>query len=279
MKKITTIITLLAAFVSANAQVNFPAASPHSTIKQTVGLTEVEIDYSRPGVKNREIFGGLVPFDEIWRTGANSPTKLTFSKDVTIADTVVPAGSYSLYTIPGKDEWTVIIYNSTEGWGAFGYDQEKDLLRFTAKAKSLEKSVETFTITVGKVKDDSAKIYLAWDNTKIGFKIHVNTHDQVMAQLETGMSGDDISDGLYFQAASYYHANDGDINQALVWINAALAKRATPPYWMLAKKAQILAASGDKKAALQTATTAKAMALENNNPGMAYDLELLIKTL
>ena len=148
-----------------------PAASPACTLKQRVGLTDIEIDYSRPGVKGRVIFGGLVPFDKVWRTGANEATRITFSTPVKFNGEEVPAGTYALFTIPGKNEWTIILNKTAKQWGAFHYDDKADLLRVKSTPAELAEPVETFTIDINDIRDDSATLNLIWDKTRVPVKL------------------------------------------------------------------------------------------------------------
>ncbi len=154
-----------------HAQPSGPAASPQQSITQTVGTTEVTVIYSRPGVKDRDIFGALVPYDRTWRTGANQSTKLKLSGDATIGGKPVPAGEYALYTIPGEDEWTIIVSTNTELWGAFDYDQSNDVARFQAEAEEIDDEVETFTINFSHFDGYDAVMYLAWDDVRVEFPI------------------------------------------------------------------------------------------------------------
>jgi len=154
-----------------SAKTQAPAASPACTLKQRVGLTDIEIDYSRPGVKGRAIFGGLVPLDKVWRTGANAATRITFSTPVKFNGADVPAGTYSLFTIPGQNEWTVILNKTANQWGAFHYDEKDDLLRVKATPVALDTSVETFTIDINDIRDDSATLELIWDKTRVPVKL------------------------------------------------------------------------------------------------------------
>lgn len=165
-----SIATLVMAPV-AHSQSNGPAASPRQTLTQVVGTTEVTIDYSRPGKKGREIFGDLVPYDAIWRTGANQSTKLKLAGDATIGGVDVPAGEYALYTIPGEDEWTIIVSSNTRLWGAFDYSENSDVARFTAEPDRLSETVETFTINFSDFDGYEALIQLAWDDVGVSFPI------------------------------------------------------------------------------------------------------------
>ncbi len=235
----TALIALSSSF-AVQAQLETPAASPRSVLKQTVGLTEVEIDYSRPGVKDRQIFGSLVPFGEVWRTGANSPTKISFSDDVTLGGAAVPAGVYALYTIPGESEWTIIIYTTTDQWGAYGYDQSKDLVRFVAPVSELAQSVESFTIGIDYLRNDSATVHLDWANTRVAFPLEVPTSQKVLSQIDELQGTPEFQKpGTLFAAGSYYHESGKDLEQALEWVSEACEKRKDPAFWMFARKARI----------------------------------------
>lgn len=261
---------LAACFVvpsSVQAQLKTPAASPHSVLKQTVGLTEVEIDYSRPSMKGREIFGGLVPFGSVWRTGANQPTKVTFSDDVVLGGEPVKAGTYALYTIPEKDEWTIIVYGNTELWGAFGYDKANDVVRFKAKSTESNRSLESFTIGIDNLQNDGANIYLAWGDTVVSIPLEVPTNEKVMAQIEALKGTPEFSSpNVLFAAATYYHEAGKDLKQALAWVSEACEKRDQPAYWMYARKARIEVDLGMKKEARKSAQTTLELATEGNNP-------------
>jgi hypothetical protein len=150
-----------------------PAASPACTLKQRVGLTDIEIVYSRPGMKGRQVFGGLVPYDKVWRTGANQATKITFSAPVTLGGAEIPAGTYALMTIPGEKEWTVIINKTASQWGSFRYDEKADLVRVKAAPVTLAEPVETFTIDINDLRDDSATLNLIWEKTRVPVKLSV----------------------------------------------------------------------------------------------------------
>src|ERR1041385_2295741 len=152
-------------------KIEFPAASQHSVVKQRVGLTDVELDYSRPNKNNREIFGGLVPYGKLWRTGANAPTKIKFTKAVSLGGNEIPAGEYALFTIPTADEWTIIISKDAKVQSAADYKQENDAARLTAKPVLIPNTIETFTIGFGDVKGASATLNLLWDKTRVPVKL------------------------------------------------------------------------------------------------------------
>ncbi len=182
------------------AKVEFPASSPACTLKQRIGLTDIEFDYSRPGVKGREIFGGLVPYGQVWRTGANSATKVVFSTPVKLNGVDVPAGTYALMTIPGQDEWTVILNKTSDQWGAYKYDEKADVARFKVTPIAMSKPIDTFTIEFNDIRDDSSYINLVWDKTVVPIKLQVDLVDKLVSQIEAEMSSDDPKKP-YFQAA------------------------------------------------------------------------------
>ncbi len=260
-------------YLSAQSSpVNFPAASPTCTIKQRVGMTDIEVVYSRPGVKDRTIFGGLVPYDQVWRTGANSATKITFSTPVKLEGNDIPAGTYSLFTIPGEDQWTVIINKEAKQWGAFAYNSNEDLVRFNVTPKTFDDTtVETFMIEFDKIRDDSALLLLMWDKTVVPIRVEVDVVARVQSQIEAAMAAPGKkSDGFYFQSAAFYYDHDLDSNKALAWVNAGLADNPRIAYEMLHLKAEILAKQGDKAGAIAAAKKSSELAIKSEGPGSSF---------
>jgi hypothetical protein len=252
-------------------KVDFPAASPACTLKQRVGLTDIEIVYSRPGVKGREIFGGLVPYGQVWRTGANAATKITFSTPVKLNGTDVPSGTYALFTIPGEDEWTIIINKGAAQWGAFQYDEKADVARFKATPLPLTRSMETFTIEFTDLRDETARLNLVWDKTLVPIKFEVELTSRLIPQIEAAMaSPDKKSDGFYFQAATFYYNHDQDLHKALDWVNAGLADNPRIAYEMLHLKAQILAKQGDKAGAIAAAKQSSELAVKAEGANSSF---------
>jgi hypothetical protein len=245
---------LTTGLLAQTPKVDFPAASPACTLKQRVGLTDIEIVYSRPGVKDRAIFGGIVPYGEVWRTGANAATKITFSTAVKLNGTDLPAGTYALFTIPGQDEWTVIISkNVTQS--PLEYDEKGDVVRFKATPITRGQSLETFTIEFNLIRDESAVLNLVWDKTVVPIKIDIALTDKLVPQIEAAMAAPDKkSDGFYFQAATFYYNHDQDLKKALDWVNAGLADNPGIAFEILHLKAQILAKQGNKEDAIAAAT-------------------------
>ena len=264
---------------SGFAQLQTPQPSPTATISQKVGLSDVKITYSRPGMKDREIFGNLVPYGEIWRTGANKATEISISDDVKIGGKDVPAGAYSLFTIPGENEWTIILNKNTELWGAGNYKQEDDAARFTVKPTKLSEPVESFTIDFGHFSGSDAHLMLMWENTKVSIPIKTNTNAMVEKQIKEILI-DGPSAASYAGAAIFYLENDKDLNQALDWMNKALEKR-PDAFWYIHQQAKILGKLGKKKEAIAAAE--KSMEMAKNNPGGDFGYvannEKLIKEL
>jgi hypothetical protein len=237
-------------------KIEFPGASQHSVVKQRVGLTDVEVDYSRPNKNNREIFGGLVPYGKLWRTGANAVTKIKFSKPVTLGGKEVPAGEYALFTIPTADEWTIIFSKDAKVQSAADYKQENDAARITAKPEPNPNTIETFTISLGDVKGASATLNFLWDQTRVPVKLSTGDVEQVSKQLDAAVSaGTPLDARTAYQAASFYYDNNKDLNQAAKWIDQALEKN-PDAYFMHYKKAQIQAKLGNKTEATASAQKA-----------------------
>ncbi|HLT85989.1 MAG TPA: DUF2911 domain-containing protein [Sphingobacterium sp.] len=252
---------LLLASQESHAQAKFPPASSTTKIEQGIGIKKVSLIYQRPNINSRTIFGGLVPYDQVWRTGANNIPSLTFEEDVTIAGNTVPAGTYGLFTIPAKGDWTIILSKNVEQWGAYQYNQSEDFLRFQAKSEQLSDKVETFTIAFENVKPNGADLTLAWENTKVSFPIAVDQSKEIIAGIEEAMKGEKKP---YFAAAQYYYNNNLDINKAVEWATEADKGNTKAPhikYW----KARILLKAGDKAGAIKTATEGIAMAKAANN--------------
>lgn len=266
--KITFLAIGILAASFADAQLKTAQPSPTASIEQMVGLTEVEIEYSRPGMKGRKIFGDLLAYGTIWRTGANKATSIELSDDVKIGGKEVKAGKYSLFTIPGETEWTIIINSNTELWGDGGYKQEEDVARFTAKPTTLNDAVETLTIDFSNLTGTGADIILMWENTKVSFPIETNANAMVEAQIKE-MLIDGPSAGTYAGAARYYLDNDKDMKQALVWIDKAIEKH-PDAFWYVHNKAQIQGKLGLKKEAIATAEKSMEMAKANKDGDFGY---------
>jgi tetratricopeptide (TPR) repeat protein len=249
----------------ADEKVEFPQASQHATLKQRIGLTDMEVDYSRPNKNGRAIFGGLVPFDKPWRTGANQPTKIKTSAAIKFADKEVPAGEYALYTIPGKDQWTLVLSKNLTAQTLADHKPENEAVRITAKPiMALAAPAETFTIGFEDLRANSATFFLEWDKTRVPVKVTTNDVEKVMQGIDATMKGGQPQEaGFYYNAASFYFDQNKDLPQALKWIDQAIEKN-PKAYFMQYKKAQILAKLGSKKEA--TAAAEKSIELLKAGP-------------
>ncbi|GHA50037.1 hypothetical protein GCM10007103_33550 [Salinimicrobium marinum] len=259
------ILFLCAGFISCVSfgQIQTPQPSPFSRIEQKVGLTDVTLEYSRPGMRGRTIFGDLVPYDQVWRTGANSNTKITFSDNVTIGGEELPMGTYGLYTVPKKGEWEVIFYKDSNNWGVpQDWDEEKIALRTTAKVQELPFPMETFTIMFDELKMDSATLNIIWDHTVVLLEFEVPTDAITMASIDRVMNGPTAND--YFAAASYYHDSGKNLNKAYEYIQKAVEGN-DPAFWVYRKKSLIEADLGKKEEAVKSAKLSKAAAEKAGN--------------
>lgn len=245
-------------------KIDFPAASPAASFKQHVGLADIEVDYSRPGIKGRKIFGGLVPYGKVWRTGANTATKISFSTAVKFGGADVPAGAYALYSIPGADEWTVILNKVTGQWGAYQYDEKNDLVRVKAKPVTLTTPVESFAIGLADLGGESATLYLTWEKTRVPVKLEFEVTSVLVPQIEAAMASDNPKKP-YFPAAMFYLEHNLDLKKAGAWMDAAIA--ANPDaYYMIYRKALIQAKAGDKAGAIATARHSIEVASKDKGP-------------
>lgn len=264
MKKLLFFLCTGMFMIGASAQIQAPQPSPFSKVEQKVGLTDVTIEYSRPGKRDREIFGNLVPFGEVWRTGANENTKITFSDDVEIGGETLKKGTYALFTKPGKDSWEVIFYSDATNWGVpQNWDDSKVALTATAEVSELPYTMETFTILLNDLRNDAAVLNIVWGNTIASLPIKFPTDSKTLASIEKVMSGPSAND--YFAAGSYYHDSKIDTKQALEWVNKAIEMQDGEPYWMLRKKSLIQADLGMKEEAIATAKLSLAAAEKAGN--------------
>ncbi len=250
--------------VLATAQVKTPQPSPSAEIKQTVGLTNVEIAYSRPHRRDREVFGNLVPFDKLWRTGANKNVVVSTDDVLIFGKDTLAAGSYALFTKPGKSQWELYFYTDTENWGTpREWVDSKVALKVMAKPMKTSNMIESFTIAVEDVQIDGANLELSWEQTKVSVPFAVATNDRVLENIESVMSGPSSND--YYRSADYYLTQKKDLKQALTWMDKALEMRGNEPFWMLRKKSLIQAELGMTKEAIATAKKSLEAAKEAGN--------------
>jgi len=264
MKKLFLLLSLVT--VSAvNGQVQFPKASPSAKVEQKVGLTDVKISYSRPGKKGRTVFGDMLPFGELWRTGANENTLFRTSDPITFGKDTLQKGTYAIFTKPGKESWDIIFYKDTTNWGTPDtWEDAKVALKTTAKVKTATDVIETFTISIDNFEKESAALNFAWDHTIASVQFTTPTNKKVMAAIDKLMAGPTA--GEYYNAGNYYFKEKKDLKLALTWVSKACEMQGDQAYWMYNTKAQIQAELGDKKGALETAKIAlKAAEADKNN--------------
>ena len=278
MSKILLVLAFFLASITIKAQLKTPASSPKSTLEQVVGLTNVDIVYSRPSMKTRTIFGDLVPFGKLWRTGANANTTVYFSEDILIDGKTLKKGKYALYTIPKVDAWEIIFYTDTDNWGLpENWDDAKVAVKTTVKPEMLDQHVETLTIGINNLDNDYGHLSIAWENTMVNMKFLVPTKVQTMANIEKVLAGPSAGD--YFSAAQYYYQTNGDMNTALTYVNKALDMSKDKPFWYNRQKSLIQAKLGDKKGAIETAKISLAAATAAKNDDYVKMNEELMKKL
>ncbi|MEX0997327.1 MAG: DUF2911 domain-containing protein [Flavobacteriaceae bacterium] len=264
MKNSTLLFSLLFLGAFSYAQISAPVASPPSKIEQQVGLTDVTIEYSRPSMKGRTIFGDLVPYDKLWRTGANARTKISFSEDITIHDKELKKGTYALFTIPGQKEWEIILYTEYQANGApRELDESKVAARFKVTPLVTSMARESFTMELANVSNNGATLFLLWEKTRVPINFTVPTDKAVMANIDKAMSGPSAAD--YYTAAMYYYDEGKDIAKAKEWIDKAMAGNDNPPFWQLRNKSLIYARAGDKAGAIAAARQSLAAAQKAGN--------------
>lgn len=255
---------MILASLWAQAQIKVPAPSPTVTLMQEIGLTKIELRYSRPGMKGRKIFGKLIPYGKVWRTGANQNTRLTFYEPVTIGGKTFAKGQYALHTIPGKNEWTIIL-NKKQGYGNL-YDGSQDVHRFKVKPQRTKLTYETCTIDFSNFDKNSADLRIFWENTMVAFRIKTEVDKKVMAQIDQVMKNPERSLAqTYYSSARYYLETGRDLNKALEWATKA-AKLRPEAYWMLYYQAKIEAKLKKYKQAIATAKLSIEAAKVRKNP-------------
>lgn len=252
MNKLVLFLLAIVASFSLEAQIQTPAPSPASKLIQTVGLTEVVVDYSRPSMRGRKVFGNLVPFDKLWRTAANAYTTISFDTDVTIGGSDVKAGTYSIFTKPGVKTWEVFFYTDTEGSGTpRNWEESKIAAKATVPVWPMEMNVETFTITIDDLTSGGANLGIMWEKTYVAVPFGVPSDAAVMSSIDSALAGPKAGD--FYQAAVYYSSEGKDINKAKEWMEKAMAMTEKPAFWQLRQQSLIQAKAGDKKGAIATA--------------------------
>jgi hypothetical protein len=264
MKKIIVVLAVFMSQFAVQAQIKTPQASPRAIVSQMVGLTEVELNYSRPGAKGRPVFGNLVPFGKLWRTGANENTTISFSDDVIIDGKTLKKGKYALYSVPRIESWDIIFYTTTDNWGLpQEFDETKVALRTTVKEEALSKPVESLTINISGLDTSSAYLEIFWENSFVALKFEVPTQKTAMASIEKVLNGPSAND--YYSAANFLFQTNTDIAKSLVYVNKSLELSKDKPFWFLRLKSLIQAKQGDKSGAIETAKLSLEAAEEAKN--------------
>ena len=265
MKLLYYFLLLNFMFNEVSAQVTTPPMSPRGKISQQVGLTQVEVDYSRPSARGRNIMGGLVRYGELWRTGANKNTTVSFSDPVEIIGNPLPAGKYGLYTRPEAKHWEVYFYKKNDLAGIpRDWEEDQIALQISVPTNYFDPMVETFTISLSDIHSNGAFLNLIWEHTIVMIPFDVPTEVKSIESIEKTLSGSPSS-GDYFQAAVYYLQENKDLKKAQDWIERALDMRENPAYWMYRQYALILAKRKDKKAALKAAKKSLELAKKAGN--------------
>ena len=274
-KFILGFIVFAITFSVRSQSIKMPPPSPPQTIKQDFGISSIELSYSRPGIKGRKVFGDLVPYGKVWRTGANNATTIDFGDDVTIGGTKVAAGKYGLLTIPDKDNWKVIITKQLEVTNPTDYKPESDLVRVDVKPMTMKDKMETFTMQFANVKSSTCELQIMWENTAVVVPISSDVETVVMKQIDDAMNKDNRP---YFQSALYYLNNGKDLNQAVAWFDKAIAQQ-PDGYWIYHQKANALAKLGKKDEAKATAQKSIELAKEAKNDDYVRLNEKLLEQL
>ncbi len=274
MKKVLMLTLMVGImFTSYGQGIKIPAPSPGQTIKQDFSLSSIEVVYSRPVMKGRKIFGDIVPFGKLWRTGANSPTKFTFGEDVKVAGQSLKAGSYQVMSIPSEKSWVIIFSKGTNG--VFNYNASEDVLKVTVPSTPLANSVESFSIQFSDVSSNKLNIQMAWEKTSVSIPVETDVDSKIMGSIDRAMN---IDSKPYFEAASYYFETGRDIKKALEWATKAAEANPTA-YWVFHLKAKIQVKTGDKVGAKATALKSIELAKAGKNDDYVALNQKLIDSL
>ncbi len=275
MKNLFFSIVCLFMSIGMNAQVKMPAPSPTQTIKQDFAMGNIELTYSRPSAKGRKVFGDLVPYNKLWRTGANGATIIKFSDPVEIKGKRVDTGSYALYTIPGAESWEIILNKGLKNWGVDGYKESEDVIRIMVEPMKMKNNIETFTMQFADIKGESCELHIMWAKTAVVIPITASIREKVKAQIEAAMQTEKKP---YWQAAQFYNEYEKNSTKALEY--ASKAVEANPKaFWIWLYKARIQKDLGDKAGALVSAQKSLELATAEKNDDYIKMNEELIKKL
>ncbi len=275
MKKQSCISLIIGIPIFLSAQLQRPMLSPQSKLEQKVGLTDIKIEYSRPSKNNRLIFGELVPWEEIWRTGANENTKLSTTDPIIFGQDTLKAGTYAIFSVPTPNKWDIIFYNDFSNWGVPETWEEKNVvLRLQAPVSTLDELVESFTISIDRLTTKDADLTFSWDKTRATLHFSVPTANKMQASIDKMIAGPSAND--YYAAAEFYFKEKKELNKALEWSSKAVALR-PEAYWMLRLKAEIQAGLGDFKGALETGKQVLVAAEKSNNTALIQTMSNLMQ--
>lgn len=278
------LVFTLAFSMLTRAQISKPSLSPRIKTTQQVGMATVTLDYGQPNKQNRKIFGALIPYHKLWRTGANANTKFSVDRAVKLADQILPKGSYALYSIPEADSWTIIVSSQTNLWGTAGYDATKDVFRFKVTPEVLKDTKETFQIYFENFTANGGFMVISWENTKVSFPFFVDADAEILAEIDTkiNQATEDISAQTYFDAAQFYYFKDIDLQQAEIWLDKACELRPNA-FWYTYYKAEVAYALNKKekaqKAAAQCLAAAQQSAVNSSDFGYIAKASLLLEKL
>ena len=276
MKKTLLLSIAISCFALLSmAQVKMPAPSPTQTIKQEFGIGTIELTYSRPSIKGRKIFGDLVPFNKLWRTGANAATRLVFSEPVEIGGKKIDSGTYVLYTIPGYDTWEVILNKGLDNWGIDGYKETEDVVRFKVEPAKMKSKLESFTMEFAEQTAESCSLNIKWEKTSVAIPVVANFKDKVRAQIEAAMKSNKKP---YWQAAQFYNEYDKNLPVALDNVSQAIDQN-KEAFWMWIYKAKIQKDMGYKAGAMESSKKSMELATAAKNDDYVKMNKDLQKTL
>lgn len=261
MKRILLAGLFLSASILSEAQLKTPAPSPVQNLRQDFGLGTIELSYSRPGVRGRKVYGDLLPYGQVWRTGANSATTISFTDEVIVGGKKVPAGKYGLLTIPGAKQWIVILSKQTNVTSPADYNAEQDVVRVNLSTTKSKTATETFTLSIQDIKPTSCNLVMSWEKRSFSLPIQTEIEGKIMASIETAMKTEKPP---YYNAAMYYMDNGKDLNQALAWFDKAVESNPTA-FWIHYQRANCLAKLGKKAEAIAGAEKSKQLATEAKN--------------
>ena len=257
--------------MTINAQITKPSLSPKIITQQQVGLANFTLEYGQPNKQGRTIFGSLIPYNKLWRTGANSSTKITIDQEVSLAGNIIPAGTYGLYSIPSQKEWIIILSKNSKLWGAGGYNESEDFVRFAVHSSTLEDTLETFTIHFENFNTNGADLIIAWENTKVKIPVFVDSDKAIFEEIESKITNatGDITPATYFDAAQFYYLKNVELDKAIVWFDKAIELRPSA-FWYVYYRGELAYHLKDFKTAKTYATRCLEAAKKSSSSDYGY---------